>query len=120
MRLILAFVVLVAAAVTTTSALPPLPPLIPPMLSGINDLVKNPPIPHCIKIFFLPNRFCWAWENDLSETLCGSSNSDAAPASSDSGASGSQPTSGNDASPQSPSPGSTTLGSTGKSLFTGK
>ncbi|KAH7955823.1 hypothetical protein HPB52_004067 [Rhipicephalus sanguineus] len=72
------------------------------------------------KIFFLPNRFCWSWENDLQETLCGDKTSDAAPASSDSGATGSQPTTGNDAPPESPSPGSTTLGSTGKSLFSGK
>ncbi|XP_075539492.1 uncharacterized protein LOC142574237 [Dermacentor variabilis] len=76
MRLILALVVLVVATVTTTSALPPplpppLPPLIPPLFGGLNDLLK--PIPHCIKIFFLPNRFCWSWENDLSE-LCSSNN----------------------------------------------
>ncbi|XP_037278089.2 uncharacterized protein LOC119171178 [Rhipicephalus microplus] len=121
MRLIFAFLVLVTVVVTNTSALPPLPPLIPPALSGINDLIKNPPIPHCIKIFFLPHRLCWSWENDLSETLCSASNSDtAAPASSDSGATGSQSTTGNNESPQSPSPGSTILGSAGKSLLSGK
>ncbi|KAL3213395.1 hypothetical protein MRX96_035409 [Rhipicephalus microplus] len=110
MRLIFAFVVLVTVVVTNTSALPPLPPLIPPALSGINDL-----------IFFLPHRLCWSWENDLSETLCSASNSDtAAPASSDSGATGSQSTTGNNESPQSPSPGSTILGSAGKSLLFGK